>query len=98
MLGLLLVQSFLAPFVDPVSNASEWTSRAGYLVVALIGLSGALNLKGHAALQGGVLYTCVSVPEFSSQQGLTILVARRSVYALTYGLNICPSIYPISYF
>ncbi|KAG8934147.1 hypothetical protein FRC01_004787 [Tulasnella sp. 417] len=40
----LVAQSFLSPFIDPVSNASEWTSRACYVITSVIGLLVALNV------------------------------------------------------
>jgi hypothetical protein len=56
MLVWFLLQCFLAPFLDPVSNASEWTSRANYLITSSIGLLVALNVPGKDVLNGAVLY------------------------------------------
>ena len=56
MLVWFLIQCFLAPFLDPVSNASEWTSRANYLITSAIGLLVALNVPGKDVLNGVVLY------------------------------------------
>lgn len=56
MLAFLLLQSFLAPFVDPVSNASEWISRMGYVATASIGLIGAASAGSKAIVEGPVLY------------------------------------------
>ena len=36
MVVFFLVQCFAAPFLDPVSNASEWTSRMNYVLTALL--------------------------------------------------------------
>jgi hypothetical protein len=56
MLVWFLLQCFLVPFLDPVSNASEWTSRASYLITSAIGLLVALNVPGKDVLNGVVLY------------------------------------------
>ncbi|KAG8948531.1 hypothetical protein FRC04_009741 [Tulasnella sp. 424] len=52
----LITQSFLSPFIDPVSNASEWTSRAGYVITSVIGLLVALNVPNNQILNGPFLY------------------------------------------
>ena len=51
-----LLQCLLAPFLDPVSNASEWTSRANYLATSAIGLLVSLNIPGKGVWNGVVLY------------------------------------------
>jgi hypothetical protein len=51
-----LIQCFLAPFVDPVSNASEWTSRLNYLLTSGLGLITALVPSSGPVLNGVVLY------------------------------------------
>lgn len=56
MLVWFLIQCFLAPFIEPVDNASEWTSRANYLITSAIGLLVALNVPGKNVLDGVVLY------------------------------------------
>lgn len=58
----LVVQSVLTPFLDPVNNASEWVSRAGYVAFAVLGLAAAFNLPIGIknALNGPVLYMYVS--------------------------------------
>jgi len=58
MAGFWVLQSFLAPYLDPVSNASEWVSRASYTITAGIGLvdvSGA-SASVKKAFQGPLLY------------------------------------------
>ena len=55
-LAALVLQSTLAPFIDPTSNASEWTSRAGYVATSLVGLLVALKVKGSTVINGPVLY------------------------------------------
>lgn len=52
----LITQSFLSPFIDPVSNASEWTSRACYVITSVIGLLVALNVPSNRILNGPFLY------------------------------------------
>ncbi|KAH7104776.1 hypothetical protein BKA62DRAFT_693377 [Auriculariales sp. MPI-PUGE-AT-0066] len=56
MLGFFLVQCFLAPFNDPVSNASEWISRLNYFTTSGVGLLVALEVPGKDFLNGPVLY------------------------------------------
>lgn len=56
MLVWFLIQCLLAPFIEPVDNASEWTSRANYLLTSAIGLLVALNVPGKDVLDGVVLY------------------------------------------
>lgn len=56
MLVWFLIQCFLAPFLDPVTNASEWTSRMNYLITSAIGLLVALNVPGKDVFNGIVLY------------------------------------------
>lgn len=55
MLGFFLLQCFIAPFVHPVDNASEWVSRLNYLLTALIGLAIAAGAPGKSVLQGPIL-------------------------------------------
>lgn len=57
----LVIQSVLAPFLDPVDNASEWVSRVGYITFAVLGLGVALNIPMGVkyALSGPVLYMLV---------------------------------------
>lgn len=56
MFAWFLIQCLLAPFIEPVDNASEWTSRANYLITSAIGLLVALNVPGKDVLDGVVLY------------------------------------------
>ena len=56
MTGFFLTQCFLAPFSNPVSNASEWMSRLNYVLTAIIALCVALDVPGEAILDGPVLY------------------------------------------
>lgn len=60
MVVFFLVQCLSTPFLDPVSNASEWTSRMNYVLTALLALLVALNVPGHSAFDGWVLYLYVS--------------------------------------
>ncbi|CAE6475333.1 unnamed protein product [Rhizoctonia solani] len=57
MIVFLLVQSLATPFIDPVSNASEWTSRMNFVLTSLLGLFIALNIPGQAFWNGWALYT-----------------------------------------
>jgi len=54
-----LLQCLLVPFVDPVSNASEWVSRLNYLLASALGLWAFLDPADSSVLNGAVLYVCV---------------------------------------
>lgn len=56
MLCFFLVQCFLAPFLEPISNASEFTSRLNYVLTSTIALLVVLNVPGKSVLDGAVLY------------------------------------------
>jgi hypothetical protein len=53
------VQCALAPFLDPVGNASEFASRLNYVLTAALSLLVALDVPGQDAYNGIVLYVCV---------------------------------------
>jgi len=61
MLVFFLIQCFLAPFLDPVNNSSEFTSRINYVLTAALSLGVALNIPGKAILTGPLLYVCVEL-------------------------------------
>lgn len=56
----LVMQSTLAPFIDPASNASEWTSRACYVATSLLGLLAAIDINRASLLTGPILYVLVT--------------------------------------
>ncbi|KAL4242145.1 hypothetical protein ABKN59_001961 [Abortiporus biennis] len=56
MLGFFLIQCFLAPFLDPVNNASEWTSRLNFVLTSAVSLAVALNIPGKSFFNGALLY------------------------------------------
>jgi hypothetical protein len=58
-IGFFLAQCFLAPFVDPVNNANEWTSRLNYVATAAIALGVALDIPRKEILNTYVLYVFV---------------------------------------
>lgn len=60
MLAYFILQCIYAPFLDPVNNASEWTSRMNYVLTSAVALGVALNIPGKDILNGVVIY--VSVP------------------------------------
>ncbi|KAJ3557737.1 hypothetical protein NM688_g1304 [Phlebia brevispora] len=68
MVVFFLIQCFAAPFLDPVGNASEWTSRMNYVSTSLLALLVALNVPGHDAFNGWVLYLVYGIT-----YGLSIL-------------------------
>ncbi|THH34000.1 hypothetical protein EUX98_g138 [Antrodiella citrinella] len=61
MLSFFLVQCILVPFLDPVSNASEWISRLNYVLTSALSLAIALNVPGQAFLNGPLLYIIYAV-------------------------------------
>ncbi|KAG8819628.1 hypothetical protein FRC19_009638 [Serendipita sp. 401] len=61
MLVWFLIQCFLVPFLDPVSNASEWTSRLNYLLTSSLGLLVALNAPGGHIFNGVLLYIVYAI-------------------------------------
>lgn len=74
MILALVTQSVLGAFIDPVSNASEWTSRAGYVATSLLGLLTALKPSTTALLTGPVLY--VYVHELGTTDCSSLLTRR----------------------
>ena len=59
MICFLALQTIVGPFIDPVSNASEWTSRAGYVITSTLGIGDVLSKETKAIFQGPVLYVYV---------------------------------------
>ncbi|KAF9496158.1 hypothetical protein BDN71DRAFT_1482328 [Pleurotus eryngii] len=55
-IGFFVAQCLLAPFLDPVNNASEWVSRLNYLTTAAVALGVALNIPGKDILNTYILY------------------------------------------
>ncbi|KAG6911998.1 hypothetical protein DXG01_000246 [Tephrocybe rancida] len=47
----------IAPFLDPVNNASEWTSRLNYLTTSIVALVVALNIPSGNIFNTYILYT-----------------------------------------
>ncbi|KAI0361534.1 hypothetical protein OH77DRAFT_1545714 [Trametes cingulata] len=56
MLVFFALQCAYAPFLDPVNNASEWTSRLNYVLTSAASLAVALNIPGQDLFNGPVLY------------------------------------------
>ncbi|EMD42109.1 hypothetical protein CERSUDRAFT_110652 [Gelatoporia subvermispora B] len=52
MLVFLVMQCIFAPFLNPVNNASEFTSRLNYVLTSAIALGVALNIPGEKVLNG----------------------------------------------
>lgn len=63
MIGFFLAQCILAPFLDPVNNASEWVSRLNYVITASVALAVAFDIPSKDVLNTYVLY--VYVPLFA---------------------------------
>jgi hypothetical protein len=61
----LLVQSITAQFIDPISNASEWTSHMNFVLTALLGLLVALAVPGQTFWNGWALYMQVIFSKMS---------------------------------
>ncbi|KAF8168145.1 hypothetical protein B0H34DRAFT_48390 [Crassisporium funariophilum] len=56
-LGFFIAQCVFAPFLDPVNNASEWTSRLNYVTTATTALAITLNIPGKDIIDTYVLYS-----------------------------------------
>ena len=59
----------MAPFLDPVDNASEFVSRLNYVLTAVIALLVALDIPGKDVWNGAVLYMWVFSQSFCSNSG-----------------------------
>ncbi|KAF7306895.1 hypothetical protein MIND_00482000 [Mycena indigotica] len=55
-LGFFIAQCVLAPFLDPVNNASEWVSRLNYVLTAVLALIVALDVPGKSIFDTYILY------------------------------------------
>ncbi|GLB36114.1 hypothetical protein LshimejAT787_0304020 [Lyophyllum shimeji] len=56
-IGFFVAQCIFAPFLDPVNNASEWTSRLNYLTTSSVALAVAFDIPADNILNTYVLYT-----------------------------------------
>lgn len=56
MVGFFVYHCIYIPFLDPVNNASEWTSRLNYVLTSLVALLVALNVPGKEIFDTVVLY------------------------------------------
>ncbi|KDR84944.1 hypothetical protein GALMADRAFT_1322109 [Galerina marginata CBS 339.88] len=56
-LCFFIAQCAFAPFLDPVNNASEWTSRLNYLSTSATALAITLNIPGKDIVDSYVLYS-----------------------------------------
>lgn len=56
-IAFFVAQCIFTPFVDPVNNASEWTSRLSYVAFATVALGVTLNLPGSNILNSYILYS-----------------------------------------
>lgn len=56
-IGFFLAQCTLSPFLDPVNNASEWTSRLNYVTTATTALAITLDVPGKKIVETYVLYS-----------------------------------------
>lgn len=55
-IGFFISQCFFAPFLDPVNNASEFTSRLNYITTATTALAITLDVPGKEIVETYVLY------------------------------------------
>lgn len=53
--GFLTLQTIVGPFIDPVSNASEWVSRLSYVVTSMLGLGKVFGGSAESILEGPIL-------------------------------------------
>ncbi|KAI0778259.1 hypothetical protein BD413DRAFT_103537 [Trametes elegans] len=56
MIIFFALQCIYAPFMDPVNNASEFTSRLNYVLTSAASLAVALHIPGQDIFEGPVLY------------------------------------------
>ncbi|KAJ2920362.1 hypothetical protein MD484_g194, partial [Candolleomyces efflorescens] len=56
-IGFFTAQCIFSPFLDPVNNASEWTSRLNYVTTATTALAITLNIPGKEIVDTYVLYS-----------------------------------------
>ncbi|TFK41203.1 hypothetical protein BDQ12DRAFT_768018 [Crucibulum laeve] len=75
-IGFFIAQCIFAPFLDPVNNASEWTSRLNYVTTATTALAIALNIPGKDIIDTYVLYS------------IYIITYGLSIYFSAINLNI----------
>lgn len=94
MAGFWVLQSLVAPYLDPINNASEWVSRASYTITAGIGVVGVSGASDSVkkAFEGPFLYVYVPTDCSFSMSLADVSISTFSVYMLTYGLNICTSL------
>ncbi|KXN90068.1 hypothetical protein AN958_05073 [Leucoagaricus sp. SymC.cos] len=59
-IAFFVAQCIFAPFLDPVNNASEWTSRLNYVTTATTALLIALDVPGKEIIDTYVLY-CIYI-------------------------------------
>ena len=86
-LGFFIAQCAFAPFLDPVNNASEWTSRLNYLSTSATAFAVTFNIPGKELLDSYVLYRYAVVAVRFKRPDLTFLYL--SIYIITYGLGFC---------
>jgi len=84
-LAFFISQSTFAPFLDPVNNASEWTSRLNYLSTSTTALVITLSIPAKEIFESYVLYTWVPV----AFKGRIWPKNLHSIYIITYGLGFC---------
>lgn len=58
-IAFFIAQCIFAPFLDPVNNASEWTSRLNYVTTSTTALLIALDVPGKDVIDTYVLYWLV---------------------------------------
>ena len=76
------------PFLDPVNNASEWTSRLNYLSTSATAFAITLDIPGKEILDSYVLYR-YAVGYFLLEPP-DLISLYLSIYIITYGLGFCP--------
>ncbi|OBZ79861.1 hypothetical protein A0H81_01055 [Grifola frondosa] len=76
MLVFFVMQCVLSPFLDPVNNASEWTSRLNYVLTSAVSLVVALNIPGKDIFNGPVLYV-IYIVTYGLSMYFTIINTSR---------------------
>jgi len=75
------------PFLDPVNNASEWTSRLNYLSTSATAFAITLDMPGKEILDSYVLYRYAVGSVLLKP--LDLIALYLSIYIITYGLGFC---------
>ncbi|KAF5385209.1 hypothetical protein D9615_001490 [Tricholomella constricta] len=85
-IGFFVAQCIFAPFLDPVNNASEWTSRLNYLSTSTVALIVVFDIPAENIFNTYILYTLVKLHNLQLNLRRW-LMTTSSIYIITYGLS-----------